>query len=80
VLDAVDTAARWSRFEQYKAERRRWRAELFGRWAGDDAAWERATGQRWPADPPAGPACTDEPGRSVAAVALRAAGQVAEGA
>jgi hypothetical protein len=72
--------ALWSRFERYKAERRAWRVALFGAWAGDDLAWERATGQRWPADPPAGLACTDEPGRSVTEVALRAASQVAEGA
>jgi hypothetical protein len=39
------------RFERYKQERRQERAEVFGPWAADDEAWERATGQRWPRVP-----------------------------
>lgn len=71
--------ALWSRFERYKAARRRQRARLWGAWAADDERWEQATGQRWPDEPPPGMADGDVPGRSVTAVALRAAGQVAEG-
>jgi hypothetical protein len=71
--------ALWSRFERYKAVRRAERVRDFGDWAADDAAWEQATGQRWPDEPPECMADGDAPGRSVTAVALRAAGQVAEG-
>lgn len=68
-----------SGFERYKAGRRRQRVELWGAWAADDERWEQATGQRWPDEPPECMADGDAPGRSVTAVALEAAGQVAEG-